>query len=82
MLVKETVVKGMVIEEKTKYIDGEITDKTAHKKQQIIDVISLGSQLTLLGVLIQQLGDKVGLNTPEFTLAKQKFSEIQAILKQ
>jgi len=80
MLVKEIINRGMVVEEKTKFVDNELTDKTAVKKQYILNIISLGSQLTLLATIVEQLGTKAGLKTPEFTIAKQKFAEIKTVL--
>ncbi len=65
---------------KKEYIQDTIKNKSAQKKDKIVQIIDEGDQLTLLAILIEQIGEKVGLDTPEFTQAKQVFSQIKGIL--
>lgn len=73
--------KGKGLFGKTKvYTPDRIQNISAEKKQKILNIISEGSQLTLLGLLIEQLGDGLGLDTPEFLQAKEVFASIRGIL--
>ena len=72
--------KGVYQKPKAKYVADPILDISAEKKQAILDVISEGQQLTLLGLLVEQIGDEIGLMTPEFIQAKGIYSQIRAIL--
>lgn len=80
MLEKETITSGKLIKNKFKYTKDVLTADTAKKKQKIIDVLSEGSQLTLLATIIDQLAQQAGLDTPELALAREKFQEIKNIL--
>jgi len=82
MLKEETVTRGMVVEKKTTYVPEEIVGMTAIKKEKVLSIASLGTQLNLLGTVVEQIGNSIGLNTSEFILAKQKFAEIKAALGQ
>ena len=66
-----------VFNRKVKYVPDAIVEKSAIKKEAIVTMITEGSQLTLLGTLVEQIGDKVGLDTPEFTQAKAIFNGIR-----
>jgi len=72
--------QGMLVKKHHLYEQDRIEDISAVKKDEIVRLISEGSQLTLLGILIQQIGDKIELDTPEFTQAKEIFAKIQGIL--
>ena len=53
-----------------------IVDAKAAKKTAIeTTVLSRADQLNTLALLVQQLGDSAGLDTPEYTEAKAKFAE-------
>ena len=80
MLVETREERGMVVSKKFRYEPDPIVDKTAIKKENIIKLASLGTQLTLLGTLVEQIGVKIGLNTPEFTAAKALFASIKVEL--
>lgn len=71
---------GLRIRKEVKYVPDEIKDKTAKKKQEVLDLISTGSQLNMLALLIEQIGDAINLDTPEFQEAKATFAEIKRIL--
>jgi hypothetical protein len=62
------------------YVKDEVKGKSAQKKQEIIDMISEGNQLTMLAVILEQIGDKVELDTPEFTQMKELFANIKTVL--
>jgi len=63
---------------KSEYIPTPIVDKEAEKKNNIVDsIISEGAQLSLLGLLVWQIGEKIGLDTPEFTYAKEVYTKIR-----
>lgn len=62
------------------YVPDAVVDTKAVKKNTICTMIDEGSQLTMLAVLVEQLGDMVGLDTPEFTQAKQVFAGIKSVL--
>ena len=64
----------------TKYVPDVITGNSALKKEAIVQTIDEGNQLTLLATILMQVAEKVGLDTPEYTEAKQKFGSILNIL--
>lgn len=81
-MIKETkITNGMRVQKKKTFIKDEVTNKTAVKKQEILDILSEGSQLTLLGTLVEQIGDSINLDTPEFTEAKALFAKIREVLQ-
>ena len=62
------------------YKEDSIVGAKALKKQEIIDVVSLGSQLTLLANILFQVAEQVSLDTPEYTEAKIIYGKINNIL--
>ena len=85
MIVEQTKAprNGVYQKSTPKYEPDAIVGNSAIKKDTIVNgILSEGAQLTLLGILVQQLGEKVGLDTPEFTYAKQEFAKIQAVLNE
>jgi len=81
MLEVKKITKNNRVQKQTTYIKEKLTQKTAEKKQAILDIISEGTQLSLLGKIVEQLGDKAELDTPEFHLAKALFAQINTILE-
>ena len=83
-MIEETITVGndpRLATKSRKYIPNTITDQSALRKDKIVgSIISEGAQLSLLGTLVEQIGDKVGLDTPEFTYAKDIFEQIKAAL--
>jgi len=80
MLEQKKISKNGIVKKEVKFIKEDLTQETAIKKQKILDIISEGSQLTLLGLLIEQIGEKIELDTPEYTYAKEVFVKIQEVL--
>jgi hypothetical protein len=63
------------------YKPNKVLGKKAKQKDEICNMISEGSQLTLLATIIEQIGEKVGLDTPEYTDEfKPKLERIKEIL--
>lgn len=83
MIIKkpQTPRKGVCQKDKDVYVPDVIVNASAIKKEAIVNgVLTEGSQLTLLGTLVEQIGAKIGLDTPEFTYAKAEFKKIKDIL--
>ena len=75
--------KGVYQKPTPKYVPDDIVGKSAIKKDTIVNgILSEGNQLTLLGTLVEQIGDKIGLDTPEFAYAKAEFAKIKAVLNE
>jgi len=62
------------------YIKDETSGTSAKKKQEIVDLISEGNQITMLAIIVEQIGDKIELDTPEFIQMKELFAGIKDIL--
>ncbi|NOQ31521.1 MAG: hypothetical protein GQ570_10390 [Helicobacteraceae bacterium] len=61
-------------------LNTKLTGLTAKKKMAILSLISDGSQMTLFATLLEQIGEKIGLDTPEFLEGKAKFAQVREIL--
>ena len=73
--------KGMIISNFVEFVGNSIVGKSAEKKDEIVsNILSEGAQLTLLAILVEQIGDSVGLDTPEFAYAKQEWLKIKNVL--
>ena len=80
MIVEQTKAprNGVYQKPTPKYEPDAIVGTSAIKKNNIVtEILSEGKQLTLLGTLVEQIGDKLGLDTPEFIYAKQEFNKIR-----
>ena len=81
MALKQRIEKrGALYSKKTVYAEDEILNTSAQKKQAIVDMMDEGSQLTMLAIVVEQIGDAIALNTPEFTAAKAQLAEIKNVL--
>ena len=83
-MLKETIrqegTNPLVMKESV-YESDKIKDKSAKRKEAICSLITEGSQLTLLATIIEQMGDKIGLDTPEFKdQFKPTLDKIRSIL--
>lgn len=82
MIENKTTKKGALYTKNVPhYSEDEIKWKSAAKKQDIVDIITEGSQLTLLATIVEQIADKIELDTPEYIQAKEVFAWIRSILK-
>lgn len=80
-MIETTIQKrGMVHTPKHEFKPDPIKDKTALKKQQILDIISEGSQLNLLGKLIDELATHTNYDSPTLQEARAVFQQIQDVL--
>ncbi len=75
---KQSGVK-LIMKDKT-YVADDIKNSSATKKDRIVQLIDEGNQLTLLATLIEQIAEKIDLDTPEYTEAKVLFGGIKNIL--
>ena len=72
---------GMSLHSKeTVYVPKTYKDTEALKKDTIVTILSESDQMNLLALVVEQIGDAIGLDTPEFTYAKQEFAKIKAVL--
>ena len=54
---------------------------SAEKEIKIVsEVLDRDDQLNLMARIIEQIGDLIGLDTPEFQYAKIKFAQIEEVL--
>lgn len=65
---------------KTVYVPRVYTDVAANKKEAIINILSESDQLNMLATVLEQIGDAIGLDTPEFTAAKSYYASIKDVL--
>ena len=80
MVEVKKVARGNRVQVEKTYIPEAIVASDAVKKNEIVDYISEGSQLTLLAVIVGQLAEKAELDTPEYDYAKVVFANIRNIL--
>jgi hypothetical protein len=68
MLVTKITQEGSspFVHKEIEYNPNKVLNKKAKQKDAICNMISEGSQLTLLATIIEQIGEKVGLDTPEY----------------
>jgi mevalonate kinase len=59
------------------YFTDPIYDDSSKKKENIVKILDEGNQLTLLGTVVEQIGDSLGINTPEFIKLKSIYSSIR-----
>ncbi len=72
---------GLMLQEMDDNVAQVKVELSAYKEKEIVTkVLDRDDQLNMLALIIEQIGTHAGLDTAEFTLAKQKFAEIQAIL--
>ena len=80
MLKEDTTIKGMVHTKEYNYTPDIVKGIPAEKKQQIVDIMTEGTQLTLMATILDQLIDLTGLDTPEAAAGKETFAAIKTIL--
>ena len=69
-----------LLSKKVTYIPKTYVDTEAVKKDTIVSNLSESDQMNLMATLVEQIGDLVMLDTPEFAYAKTKFAEIKTVL--
>ncbi len=62
------------------YLPDPIYDDSSNKKEKIVKILDEGNQLTLLGTVLEQVGDSLGIDTPEFIELKSIYSSIRTEL--
>ena len=74
--------KGFLVTAKRFEKQPAIKKEASMTKEVVIEntILDRDDQLNLMAVILEQLGDFVLLDTPEFAYAKQKFTEIRAEL--
>lgn len=82
MLENKTIANGPLIKKVPYYKDNEVTYSRAIKKESITQLKGVGSQLTLLSKVVEQIGDQIGLDTPEFAELKSLLESINTILSE
>ncbi len=72
---------GVLIKKFKEYNPDPIVGSSAEKKETIVtQIMDEGDQLTLLATIVKQIGEKVGLDTPEFTYAKEIYANVTSVL--
>lgn len=82
MLENKTIVNGPLIKKNVPhYTDDGATYSRAIKKENITKFKGIGSQLTLVATVIEQIGEQIGLDTSEFVELKEMLAKIKAELE-
>ena len=73
---------GMYVEKQMYQKQPDVKKESSKTKEVTIEttVLDRDGQLNLLATLVEQIGDSISLNTPEFAYAKTKFFQIKTIL--
>lgn len=80
---KRTEVSNNGVLRKTRdiFVAPEHKDTSALRKEEIItNILSESDQLNLLAIIVEQIGDRIALSTPEYTYSKQEFAKIKQVL--
>jgi len=82
MPIKEIIEVNGALRTKRKIFEhAEIKDVSAERKEEIVStVLKEEDQINLLAVIVEQIGDSIGLDTPEYNYAKVEFAKIKTIL--
>jgi len=81
MINTERTKKGAMYKTRKIYSPDIVQDASAVKKETIVtEILDEADQLNLLAVLVEQIGDSIGLATPEFIQAKVEFDKIRKVL--
>lgn len=82
MIENKTIKNGALIKKNVPvYIENELKYGNAIKKENITSIKGVGSQLTLLAKVVEQIGNQVGLDSPEFTELKDLIAQINLELQ-
>lgn len=82
MITNKTVVNGPLIKKNVPhYIADELQYSAATKKDNITKLKGIGSQLTLLATVVDQIGEQIGLDSAEFTELQDLLAKIKSELE-